>query len=271
LEDDKKNKKTDWHNPIYRGLQLDLREEPLHFQDEYPLSVEALRIDAVVTKDASTQVKKDIGRLFKCHNLFEFKSEKDSFSKHDYMKVIGYASLYAAFKHVDVSDITITIVVTMYPREAVRFLEKQRGLTVQDMGNGIHYVRGDVFETQILESRELHNNIFLKNLRSNLAPVALKETLEALKQAGVADKRDAYLERIVKANWNAFREVAKMDVAFKEIFLKTAEEDGWLEERDKKKMMEEKLEIVKNLRDDGVPIKVIAKNTGLSFQEIEKL
>ena len=263
-----KEKKTMWHSPIYRGLQLDLRGNSLKFQDEFPLSEEALIIDAVVWKEPDVQIAKDIGRIFKGHNVFEFKSEKDSFSTDDYAKVIGYASFYAGLKSVPMTDITISIIVTMYPREVVRFLEEERGLEVQKKGDGIHYVIGDIYPVQILETKALsQNNLFLRNLRSNLTPLELRETLQALEKAGVMDRRDAYLECITKANWKTFREVIEMSQSFKELFLETAEEDGWLDEWGKKKIKE----VAKGLKVDNVPVEIIVKHTKLTLQEVEAL
>jgi len=78
----------------------------------------------------SEEPNKDIGKIFRGHNICEIKSVTDYFAISDYAKVIGYASLYAAFKNVLMTDITITIVVTKYPRKLVKFLEKERGLKV---------------------------------------------------------------------------------------------------------------------------------------------
>jgi len=265
-------KKTMWHSPIYRGLQLDFRGDSLKFQDEFPLSEEALIIDALVWKEPDIQVSKDIGKIFRGHNVFEFKSEKDYFSTDDYAKAIGYASFYAGLKSVPMTDVTISIVVTMFPREAVRFLEEERGLVVADMGDGIHYVRGEIYPVQILETKALsRNNLFLKNLRSNLTPAELQETLRALEEAGVMDKRDAYLECIVKANWDAFREVVNMSESLKELFLETAEEDGWLDDWGNRKVKNRDIEIARGLKADNVPVRVIVKNTGLTSQEVEAL
>ena len=265
-------KKTKWHSPIYRGLQLDLREAVLHFDDNVSLSEEALEIDAVIVKDADVQVENDIGAIFKGHNICEFKSETDYFSIADYSKVIGYASLYSAFKNVLMTDVTITIIVTKYPQKLVKFLESSRSLKVQDKGNGIHYVIGDIYPVQLLETKKLsENNLFLKNLRSNLTTVDMQKTLQALKEAGVVDKRDTYLECLIKTNPGAFREVVKMSEAIREIFLKAGEEDGWLDDWSKKKIKDRDIEIARGFKQDNIPLSVIVKNTGLSLQEVEAL
>ena len=231
-----KDKKTKWHSPIYRGFQLDLRGENLKFQDNISLSDEALEIDAVITKGENVKVEKDIAAIFRGSNICEFKSETDYFSVNDYSKVFGYTGLYCAFRNVSMTDVTITIVVTKYPRNLVKFLEQERGLRVQGQGNGIHYILGDIYPVQILKTNNLSDdNLFLKNLRSNLTTIEMKKTLQALENAGVADKRDAYLACIIKSNWEIFREVINMMPELKERFLETAEQDGWLRDRDLEK------------------------------------
>ena len=108
-----------------------------------------------------------------------------------------------------------------------------RNLTVEYQGKGIHYVIGDIYPIQILEIKRLSDdNIFLKNLRRNLTSVEMKKTLHALEDAGVTDKRDVYLACIIDINWEIFREVMSMIPELKERFLETAEQDGWLKERD---------------------------------------
>ena len=187
----------------------------------------------------------------------------------DYAKVIGYAGIYASLYSVCMTDITITIVIAKYPRKLVKYLKEKRGLAVVDKGNGIHYIE-DAFPVQILETKKL-KNIFLRNLRSNLTPIELKETLQALEKAGVTNKRDVYLERLLSANWNTFREVINMMPALKELFLATAEEDGWLEEWGQKREIKKAREIAKGLKQDNAPLSMIVKNTGFTLQEVEAL
>ena len=49
-------------------------------------------IDAlIIKKDPSAVITKNIGRIFRTHNIVDFKSEKDSLSISDYQKVLAYA------------------------------------------------------------------------------------------------------------------------------------------------------------------------------------
>ena len=267
-----KEKKTKWHAPMYRGLQLDLRGSQLHFEDNISLSEEALEIDAVIIKDAKIKVNKDIGAIFRKYNVCEFKSVTDHFSISDYAKVIGYASLYSAFKNVDMTDITITIVVAKYPQKLVKYLTQERNLQVLDNGNGIHHIMGDIYPVQILETKKLSDdNLFLKNLRNNLTITEMKKTLQALGDAGVVDRRDSYLACLIDTNYKIFEEVITMVPDFKERFLESGERHGWFTDRDRKKSMEKVLEIARGLKEDNVPFNIIVKNTGMTFQEVEAL
>ena len=69
------------HAAHHEAMQPELHEyaDALEFQDEYPLSKEALRMDSlIIKKTKNIEIKKNIGRIFKGHNLVEFKSESDS-------------------------------------------------------------------------------------------------------------------------------------------------------------------------------------------------
>ena len=162
------------HEAFYEALKFELHryKDFLEFQNEHQLSKEALRIDVlVVKKNTDVQIKKNIGKIFREHNIFEYKSELDSFSFWDYNKVMGYAFLYSSFEKIPLSEITVSVALTMFPREAVKSLKHEHGFSVQDLGNGIYYIEGGLVPIQILESKRLSkkNNLFLRNLRSNLS------------------------------------------------------------------------------------------------------
>ena len=111
----KENDKQDkiyWHDAFYAALQLELHDyiAALTFEDERQLSKEALAMDVlIIKKTADVKIDKNIGRIFKEHNIFEYKSEKDTLSIWDYNKVIGYAFVYSAFEKIPTENITIDI------------------------------------------------------------------------------------------------------------------------------------------------------------------
>ena len=104
--------KVFWHEAFFEALQLEFHQyhDALTFDSEYQLSKEALIMDVLVIKKKPGQyIDKNIGRIFRAHNVFEYKSETDSLTQHDYNKVVAYALLYSSFNLVPVSDITVTL------------------------------------------------------------------------------------------------------------------------------------------------------------------
>ena len=81
LDDDRDEGKerNQWHGAFYEALRLELHayRDVLHFENEYRLSREALRMDVlVIKKDGDAVIDKNIGRVFRTHNVFEYKSEE---------------------------------------------------------------------------------------------------------------------------------------------------------------------------------------------------
>jgi len=256
-----------WHEAFFEALQLVLHqyEDLLKYESEYQLSKEALIVDVLIIKKAySVQISKDIGKIFRGHNLVEFKSEKDSFSVRDYNKVIGYAHLYSSFEDIPISDITITIALTMFPRELVKVLKHERQLNVRDMENGIYYVEGDAFPVQILESKKLApDNLFLRNLRSNLSAEDAMDTVHAYEKLKIFEKKNVYIDRLIGANAAIFREVMTVSDTVKELFLEVAAENGWFEEEAKK--------IAKRMLLLGRPVEEVVEATELPVEIVRGL
>ena len=260
--------KVFWHEAFYEALRLEFHEylDSLTFLEEHPLSKEALIVDVIIIKKVrDVQIKKNIGQIFRGHNLFEFKSEDDSLTIRDYNKVIGYAYLYASFVPVDVSDLTVSFAVTVHPRALLAYLRNDRQFNVSDNGSGIYNIAGEVFPVQILESKKLlkENNLFLKNLRSSLDVEDAKETAEAYKGLKTYDSKNVYMDRLIRANHDSFKEATIMGEAARELFLEVAEEQGWLEDKIKK--------IAQGLKKNNVSTQIIVESTGLTAQEVEAL
>ena len=77
------NSRIYWHEPFQEVLQLELNQykDSLRFDNDHRLSEEALRMDVVVIKkDKDVQIDKNIGKVFKGTNIFEYKSESVTFT-----------------------------------------------------------------------------------------------------------------------------------------------------------------------------------------------
>ncbi|MCL1996747.1 MAG: hypothetical protein FWG63_11120, partial [Defluviitaleaceae bacterium] len=166
----------------------------------------------IIKKTADVKIDKNIGRIFKNNNIFEYKSEKDNLSIWDYNKVIGYAMIYSAFEEIPTEDITISFVVTPKPMKLFDNLINGRGFEVEEVNNGIYYIKGDTFKIQIIESKRLtaEENVFLKNLRSNLTKMDMQEVFEAYRKYGLLEKVNVYLDRVLGANQSTLEEVLAM-------------------------------------------------------------
>jgi hypothetical protein len=224
----------------------------------------------VIKKNSNEKKKKNIGRIFKEHNIFEYKSEKDSFSRWDYNKIVGYAFLYSSFEQIPISEITLSVSLTMYPRELIKHLTDERELTVQNLCDGIYYIEGDIVPIQILENKRLssNDNLFLRNLRSNLSATDMMNTLKHYKERKPLDDKNVYLDRLIKANHGTFMEVMNVTEGVKEIFLEGAERYGWLNDRDSIKLNEEKKKIAKEFLLLDISVEKVAKATKLPLETV---
>ena len=275
MDDQEKKGKIFWHRPFFEGIQLDLYQYRNHlsYEDEHELSKEALIVDVVVVKNThGVKIDKDIGKIFKTYNLVEFKSEKDSFSVRDYNKVLGYVQLYSSFEDVPLSDITLTISLTMYPEALENYLENIMNQKIEDKGNGIYHIQGEKFPVQILESKKLSDeNLFLKHLRSNLTAEDAAKIAQAYAKLKIVEPKNAYLDGVIKANPGAFKEAIFMSADAWDIIMTAAEEVGWLDEWSSKRIKARNIEIAKKLKMKKVPLDVISETTTLTLQEVEAL
>ena len=269
--------KVFWHAAFYEALQLEfhLYQDYLEFESEIQLSKEALKMDVlIIKKQPGKRIDKNIGKIFRTHNVFEFKSETDSLSEQDYNKVCAYALLYSSFTPAPVSEITVSFAVTAHPRELIKYLKNEREFTVWTAEPGIYYVEGDTFPVQILENKLLSpdENLFLRNLRSNLSVEDAAKTTEAYKDLKLFEKKNVYLDRLMQANQDAFEEAMSMmsDVA-KELFFKVAERDGWLTARDSFRDIENAKTIARKMLIIGRPIEEVAEVTELPYETVTAL
>ena len=276
-QDNGKQDKIYWHDAFFAALQLELHDykDALTFENNHALSKEALEIDVLIIKKiADIEIHKNIGKIFKDHNIFEYKSEKDYLSIWDYSKVIGYAMLYSAFEEISIDDITISFVVTPKPVKLFDHLENDRGFEIEEVNPGIYYVKGDTFAVQIIESKKLtaEENVFLKNLRSSLTQKDMQEVFEAYRKYDSLEKVNTYLNRILDANQSVLKEVLAMSsAAVRQIIFEHFEKDGTMDkilERGQEKKASDAA--IKMLRKGYTPDEV-ADNLDMPLEWVQSL
>ncbi|MDR0670097.1 MAG: hypothetical protein LBF95_08445, partial [Treponema sp.] len=200
----------------------------LSFEFEYLLNSEPLRIDAVIIrKKPGTRIDIPIGAMFRLVNIVEYKSPGDYLSLADYQRVGAYARLYSAREGTPTRDMTITFVVGRYPRKLISYLRNNYGYEVKEEWPGIHYIRGDIFGMQVVESGKARGEGgWLKDLRGGLNGEQLKEIIERGERMPRGTPISAYMYMVIQANAAGAKEMAAMSGAALE---KVMRECGFIE------------------------------------------
>lgn len=168
--------KTAWHPAFCCAVAIELEKhaKDLEFLPEYQLSKEPLRLDVlIIRKKADVIIEKNIGRIFKGHNIIEYKSPTDYISIDDYHKVLGYAHHYKAVadqintRRTD--DITVTLACSHQPKGLFDYL-RLLDFAITKQWPGIYYIDSPFFATQIIVISELSNeeNFYFKCLTNDL-------------------------------------------------------------------------------------------------------
>jgi len=278
-EHTKGSSRISWHPAFVEALQMELQayRDDLEFFPEYPLTAEPLQIDCVVVKKAKDAViRKNIAVIFREWNLLEYKSPGDYVSVADFYKVYGYACLYASFKRIPITSLTVTFVESRQPQKLLRHLRNERGYSVAENYPGIYTINGDVLPIQIIDSRQLpaDENLWLKSLSDRLDTSALSRISEEVTRQGKAARIAAYVDVITRANTETMEEVIQMRKGSKTLE-QVLEEAGWLarwEARGEEIGQRKKgIEIARNALAEGATPEFVRKITGLPTEVITTL
>ena len=259
-------------------MTLESEKECLEIHEEFQLSKKPLQIDILIVKKLKeTTIKKSIAKLFRDHNIIEYKAPDDYLSINDFYKVYGYACIYQSdtdrVKEVDPETSTLTFVCSHYPREMLKHLKQVRGIHVEKQGPGIYYLKGDPIPMQLLIVKELSKaeNYWLQILRTDLkAGPEIRELMTNYEKNKKSKDCVAVMNLIARANWKQMEVEKKMCDALKELFadeLKEADERGreqLLAEQVEKKLQKKKSisEIADELETDEQTIRMIIGKIG---------
>ena len=204
--------KIQWHPGLVAAINLELAEnrDDLIYEKEYNLNTKPLEIDLlVIKKDKDIQISNEIGRMFKGHNILEYRSPEDRMDIDSFYKAGAYASLYKAYgETVDerkADDITVSLVREAKPDGLFRYFREHK-VEVSNPYPGIYYVLdGVLFFTQVIVTRELNgkNHGWLKSLSDKLKKQEMEALLKRARSlSGKLERElaDAVLEVSVKAN-----------------------------------------------------------------------
>lgn len=220
----RKKERVQWHPAFCSAMHLEFREyaEYLEYTNEYNLNKKPLQIDLLIIKKIEEIfLDHDMGRLFRRHNIIEYKSPEDSMNEDVFLKVVSYACLYkASEKHVgdiEVEDVSITLVRKRFPRKLFQWLRK-RDYKVFENSKGVYYVKGGLgFPIQIVVVNELSEKSpgWLTLLSNNLSE---EEAKRAIRQASMLESKeekeyvDSLFQVVVSENQKIFDIVKKEEV-----------------------------------------------------------
>lgn len=268
-----------WHPAFYAGIQIEFEDEAdkLIFENEHQLGTKPKEIDVlIIKKRPDVQIQKNLGKIFRTHNLIEYKSPTDSLSIDDFYKVYGYACFYksdtTAVDEIPSEEITITFVCKRFPRNLVQKLLGTRRLTLQKVDDGIHYLIGDHFPIQIVVTSQLsaENNFWLRNLTNDLQDRSLPDTLFRKyqpKQHNILYK--SVMNIIIRANNELFRREKPMCEALMELMQE--EMDALREQCREQYIAESKKELVQKKLAKGKSIEEIADALEEPVEVIEEM
>ena len=266
----KKEKRLQWHSAFYAGIQIEFGEEAekLIFEREHNLSTKPMQIDVlIIKKNTDDIIHKNIGQIFKRHNIVEYKSPTDYLSIDDFYKVYGYTCFYkSASEKVDdikVTDVTITFVCRKYPKTFMKHLIKVRGLSIEKKSKGIYYINRDIIPMQLLVTSKLseEENLWLRNLTNDLTDINSIEKIST--EYGKHEHSELYksvMDIIIRANKERFGEVKDMCEALRELFADELE----------MKWKEGRAEACKKMYDKGMSYDEIADILDITGEDVKK-
>lgn len=273
-----------WHPAFYAEIQIELEEESanLIFENEYQLGTKPKEVDVlIIKKNKEIPIHKNIGRIFRKHNIIEYKSPEDSLGVDDFYRVLGYTYFYKADTKeeniIKIEDITVTFVSSRYPRALERHLLKQ-GDVIEEQEAGIYYIKGEKVPIQLIVTSRLseEKNFWLKNLTNELRD---EETVDKMLREYEKHKNNvcyrSVMDIVVRANEKMFKGGSEMCDALWELFADRIEDlnqKSW--EAGEKEGKKEGISLTKRvfrMDAEGISCEMIAEKCLITIDEVREI
>ena len=273
--------KTQWHPAFCSAVKLELIEnkDDLDYENEYNLNSKPIQIDLlVIKKSKDVEIKNEIGKIFRGHNILEYKSPQDSMNVDTFIKVIAYACLYKASEvHVNdicLEDITITLIRERRPRELFKWFTKH-GYEICEKYPGIYYVNKDGnFPIQVIVSSRLtkENQKWLTLLSSHLNKDDAKRII--LQMGNLTEKDEkAYANSVVQVavteNHRLFDLMKGENEMACEALLELMKPE--IDEIVKKNAEKERKKLIMNCLNKNRTVEEIADFLGIPLEEVKAI
>ncbi len=210
-----------WHPAFAAALKLEMKDyypDVIDIKEEHQLSSKPLEIDILVVKKLKeVPILKNIGEIFKQHNIIEYKSPDDYLSIDDYYKVKAYAYLYKSLvqcvDEVKIENITITMVSNSYPASMVRHIERVQNVRIRAHSQGIYYIEGEDVLTQLIVVDNLPEKVnrFVRLLSKKLnVKREIAELFEDYAKEAKNNEYEILVDLITEVHLGAMVEVLNM-------------------------------------------------------------
>ena len=140
--------RSDWHAGFEALLRIEMYRygNRVRIETEYVLGLEPPRVDfLILTEEDSVVQEKEIFRIFRRHNVIEYKNPNDALNERTLFKTCGYANLYIGLaeheKSIPPDQVTLSVFRASKPVKLFRKL-KQKGQLENGETAGIYYVTG---------------------------------------------------------------------------------------------------------------------------------
>jgi hypothetical protein len=194
-------------------IELYPYEYLMGIEAEHQLTTDSFRMGVVVIKmKPGTFINKRIGAAFKGTNLIEYNPEA-SLSMARFDRMLVYLHRYLTLhKKVNISDITISFVVSRHPRVVLKHIKDVLHWKVTEEGPGMWLVVGGIVTIQIIETKLLpvDGYLWLKNLNRQVKEARINQLLDASKKLADSAPMSAYMYVILKANRKTAMKVMKL-------------------------------------------------------------
>jgi hypothetical protein len=225
----KRKEGVPYHNAAYSAFMCLLNKEikagDITLKDEYKLSSRPLEIDIIVLKkNKDFVIDTSWGKIFREHNIVEYKSPVDSLPDLlVFEKICGYASIYASQNEITRKNISLSLVCYKHPTDFFDALKKEFGYNILHKAAGIYYIYQEnvAIETslaiQVIVSSELQDSdLVLKALKANVDEATMKQAWNIYKSNKENQESLAY--------W-----IHVMALINKEVLNKIIEEEGGMD------------------------------------------
>lgn len=265
-----------WHTALLPAFKLELKAylEYLRFEAEYHLTTKPLQVDLlIIKKERNVRIDNPIARIFRGYNLVEYKSPAASLSIDEFYRTIVYVLLYKSIDRLDITDMTLSFIVTMRPNTVLGHIREVWKCPVTESENGICHIGGFPFPIQVIESKKLskEDNVFLRNMNVGLDEAAVAWALRLGKEYPALDI-SAYVDIITRANKERMKE---MTMYRKSALEEVVEEVGWAArwraEGEARAKAEARREFAQKLIKKGWKGDEIAETTGLDAAAVDAL